>query len=127
MRRSTRHRHGFTLIEMLTVAALIGILARIGIPLYGGFRLRAVAAARVSDLYTIRDAAYHFYADSQRWPLTTAAGTEPRGLLSYLPKSVSFSPGGGVTYAWMLRGMAGGDPRRAGRGALVLDRRAHRE
>ena len=117
--RGRRRRSGFTLVELIAVTAFIGILARIGIPLYGGFRLRAEAVARVTDLYTIRDAAYHYYADAQLWPPNTAAGKMPAVLASYLPRAITFTPSAGVTYAWLLRGMPGGDPRRAGRNALM--------
>ena len=112
-------RAGFTLVEILAVTAIIGILARLAVPRYGAFRLRAEAVARVSELYTIRTAAFHYNADTQLWPPNTAAGTIPLVLRSYLPGALTFTPMSGVSYVWLLRGMPGGNPTRAGTNALM--------
>lgn len=45
-------RTGFTLIEILIVAMLIGSLAAIAIPRYAGSKDRAYAAAMKADLHT---------------------------------------------------------------------------
>jgi prepilin-type N-terminal cleavage/methylation domain-containing protein len=117
--RRRLQRGGFTLVEILAVTALIGILARLAVPRYTEFRRRAEAVALVSDLYTIRSAAFHYNADTQLWPLNTAAGTTPKVLKSYLPGSITFKPSSKVSYVWLARGMPGGDPTRAASNALL--------
>lgn len=51
---------GFTLVELLVVIAVIGILAAIAIPRFGGFQDRAREAAHMSELGQVRQAiGYH--------------------------------------------------------------------
>jgi general secretion pathway protein G len=65
-------KHGFTFIEILVVATLIGILATIGIVTYSGATARARDGKRQSDIEQIRSALEMYRADNGYYPLTTA-------------------------------------------------------
>ena len=109
-----RRRAGFTLVELLVVCAIIGILTRIAMPKFMTVRTKAQATAIVADLRTVRDAAYSYYADTQKWPANAPIGRMPRELKPYLPGSLQqFVRSKNYRYAWLLRGMPGGDPNRA--------------
>jgi type II secretory pathway pseudopilin PulG len=97
----------------MVVVTLIGILARIAIPKFRAVRLRARAAAMVSELNVIRGAAYQALENDALWPADAATGVIPAKMKTLLPGSLSFTPEKGVSYDWRLTGMSGGDPARA--------------
>ncbi|MDR1282967.1 MAG: prepilin-type N-terminal cleavage/methylation domain-containing protein [Opitutaceae bacterium] len=82
MSKQTTRADAFTLIELLTVIAIIGILAAILIPTVGAVRKTANAAACVSNLHQI-GVAFQLHAESSRgllpkpqdqdasWPMST--------------------------------------------------------
>jgi type IV pilus assembly protein PilA len=65
---------GFTLVELLTVAAIIGILAAIAIPIYSRYKGSAIDATMESDLRSARNAMEAFYANNGS---TYVGATEP--------------------------------------------------
>jgi prepilin-type N-terminal cleavage/methylation domain-containing protein len=114
-----RRRRGFTLAELMIVVTIVGLLARIAIPRVVEFRLRARASRIVTDLETIRGAAFHVSADSGWWPSGAGTGTAPPEMVPYLPPGFSWTPEPGVSYAWRLTGMPNGDPMQATAGATM--------
>lgn len=84
-------RRGFTIIELLAVMAIIGILARFGIPRFWEIRRRATAASIVGDMHAIRDAAINYYQDGDVWPPDYPAGVTPLELVKYLPNQFNFT------------------------------------
>lgn len=89
-----RLRRGFTIVELLAVMAVIGILARFGIPRFWEIRRRATAAAIVGDMQAIRDAALNYYQDGDVWPPDYPAGVTPPELVKYLPNQFNFTRNG---------------------------------
>jgi prepilin-type N-terminal cleavage/methylation domain-containing protein len=59
--RAKRNEQGFTLIELMVVVVIIGILAAIAIPVYGGIQERARDNAHTANIRTLQGvAAMHF-------------------------------------------------------------------
>lgn len=79
------NRRGFTLIELMTTLSIIGLLASIALPKYQSLRRRATAAEVASNITTLRLGAFQYNESSGTWPATTAVGTVPKGVATYLP------------------------------------------
>jgi len=62
-------KKGFTLIEVLIVATLIGILVAILVPQYKYSVLRAKEAVLKENLFQIRDAINKYYFDKKKYPV----------------------------------------------------------
>ena len=88
---NTRRRRGFSLIELMTVMAVIGLLAALGIPRYRDMKRRGYSANAISDFNTVRVAAYNYFADNATYPPDGGSGTPPAVLVPYLPQGFSFS------------------------------------
>jgi prepilin-type N-terminal cleavage/methylation domain-containing protein len=88
-----RARAGFSLIELLTVMAVVGLLAALGIPRYQDMKRRAYAANIAADFNTVRLAAYNYFADNSTYPPDGDPGAAPAAMLPYLPKNFSFDNG----------------------------------
>ena len=61
---------GFTMIELLVALAIIGMLVAIASPRYFGNVERAREDVLREDLYVLRNALDHFYADRNVYPAT---------------------------------------------------------
>ncbi|NMB35758.1 MAG: prepilin-type N-terminal cleavage/methylation domain-containing protein [Firmicutes bacterium] len=71
-----KEEEGFTLVELITVVAIIAILGAVVTPNI----LKAIENSRVvavvSDIKTIKNAALAYYADTGRWP-ENSSGDDP--------------------------------------------------
>ena len=65
MRRTS---HGFTLIELMIVMALIVVLAGIGLSTHANSQIRAREAVLKEDLFRMRDAIDQYSADRGEYP-----------------------------------------------------------
>ena len=63
-----RNNKGFTLIEMLTVIAIMGILASIATPSFMRSILRSKEASLENTLFVLRDVIDQYYGDHGNYP-----------------------------------------------------------
>jgi type IV pilus assembly protein PilA len=78
------------LIELVTVVAVMGLLASIAVPTYQQFRKRAQATDAIASMVAIRTGAFNYNGTLNAWPRSTGFGRVPAGLSPYLPASLSF-------------------------------------
>jgi general secretion pathway protein G len=64
---------GFTLIELMVVAAILIVLAGLGLAQYRNSVIRAREAVLKEDLFRMRDAIDQYYADKMMYPATLEA------------------------------------------------------
>lgn len=60
--------HGFTLIELIVVFAILALLVSLAVPRYFAHIERAKEATLRQDLHVMRDAIDKFYGDKGRYP-----------------------------------------------------------
>jgi prepilin-type N-terminal cleavage/methylation domain-containing protein len=111
--RADARRGGFTLVELLVVAAIVGILAGLAIPNLRTVLMRARATEIAGDMDVVRTAVLSYNGYRHTWPAESAAGVIPGGLEEYLPDGYSFQRNGyQLDYEnWSLPGGLPGDPR----------------
>jgi type IV pilus assembly protein PilE len=105
-----RSQNGFTLLELITVFAIIGIITAIALPQYRNYVIRGKIPEATSTLSDMRVKMEQFYQDNRTYVGACAAGTVaplPSGM-----KYFTFSCGGLSTTAYTVTatgGVAGGD------------------
>lgn len=73
LRRRTRARGGFTLLELMVVIALISVLAGMAVVQHRNGVVRAREAVLQTDLFRMRDAIDQYYADKGKYPASLEA------------------------------------------------------
>lgn len=114
----TAGRGGFSLVELLIVLLMVGILAQISIPSYQRHIRMARAAAAVSDVQTVRLAAYAYNSDTHAWPADVNRGVVPPELSPYLQPGFTFQREH-YLLDWDHWVLPDGSPQRSETGVLV--------
>jgi len=68
--RDRRRNHGFTLIELMVVIAIIGLLALMVVPRLTGAMDRAKRTKAMADIHEIQTALDRYYLDNGYYPTT---------------------------------------------------------
>ena len=90
-----RAQHGFTLIELMIVVAIIGILAAIAIPAYQEYIARGQASEAMQLLGGAKGPMAEFYGDKGVWPL--GPGSVMGTLSGKYVQSIYYSAGSPAT------------------------------
>ena len=72
-RAPRKNESGFTLIELMVVAAILIVLAALGLVQYRNSVVRAREAVLKEDLFRMRDAIDQYYADKMQYPANLEA------------------------------------------------------
>ena len=92
--KSKKKRFGFSLLELMAVAAILGILAAIVIPRVTSSRDEAEAKADMQNKALINSAVERWYMETGGWPADDLADIS--GDVDYFPEGIPNTPAGGT-------------------------------
>lgn len=94
---SSRHRRGFSLLELLAVVTILGIIAAIIVPRVSVSSSTAKTKVRDHHKATINAAVERFYLDNNSWPATDLSDIGVNA--NYFPDGVPTNPVDGSAYS----------------------------
>ncbi|XID75176.1 pilin [Alkanindiges sp. WGS2144] len=91
-------QHGFTLIELMIVVAIIGLLAAIAIPAYQNYTARSQVAEALNMANAFKGEVVSYYGESGTCPTITGLGLPASGDLNgrYIDSLSTSTPQGAV-------------------------------
>ncbi len=106
------------MLEMVTVALIMGTLARISVPDFHQALLKARAAEVAGDFEVVRVAVLNYHTQHLKWPDDAHTGQIPPGLAEFLPDGFSFNRAG-YQLDWENWTLPDGLPQDPGSGVLL--------
>ena len=106
------------MIEVITVAVVMGTLVRIALPNLHDVALNARAAEVVGEFETVRVAVINYHAEHLQWPEDSYVGQVPSGLEEFLPEDFDFR-GAGYRLEWENWVLPSGLPQHPEPGVLL--------
>lgn len=87
-------------MELMVVVAIIGILALLAVAAFDRIKERTIVSTYCNDVRQMAQAFEAFSMEHGRWPLDTAPGATPPGMLAYLPAAWFRAPIVGGQWEW---------------------------
>jgi general secretion pathway protein G len=97
MENTKMNNKGYTLIEMLTVIAIMGILASIAVPSFQRSIVRSREATLRNSLFVLRDVIDQYYGDFGEYPESLEILVEKRYI-----RAIPMDPITGSSDTWIL-------------------------
>ncbi len=119
-------KHGFTLIELMVVMAIVGILAGIAVPMYQDYLIRTKISEGLGIVSAAKAGVNEYYQSSLTWPSTNDQAGLSTIVRSVYVSSLSIAPNGVIviTFNPLTSGLPTGNnvlilTPRMGQGALL--------
>jgi prepilin-type N-terminal cleavage/methylation domain-containing protein len=93
-------RAGFTLLEAVIVASIIGLLAVLAIPTFTKARLRSQNATFINDLRVTGEAFEQYAMEKGDFPPDAPADVVPEGMAEYMPQRIHWETGPRIGGRW---------------------------
>lgn len=93
MKSKKLHQEGFTLIELMSVVAIIGVLSAIAVPQFSSYQNRSFVARAQSDLRHFAIAQEAYFVDHQVYKTCS-----DNGCVTALPGVLALSPGVTISF-----------------------------
>ena len=66
--RKRLNSKGFSMIELLTVTAVVGVLAAVAVPKFSSYKAKSCNSAAISDLRNVQTILEAYYEDYGQYP-----------------------------------------------------------
>lgn len=86
--RRRRAQRGFSLIELMSVVAIVSVLSSVALPMYQQFTIKVKKSERTRFMHEIEQAVFDYHGEHDSFPLDFGMGTS----MLWAPPSPNFPP-----------------------------------